>query len=52
VPQNRGLQLGEEQAPLFSPPDSRRPEWRMHRIHWLYIQQARGLSKFRAKKSM
>ena len=26
VPQNRGLQLGEEQAPLISPPDSRRPE--------------------------
>src|SRR5439155_26773656 len=26
VPQNRGLQLGEEQAPLLSPPDSRRPE--------------------------
>src|SRR4029077_21000423 len=26
VPQNRGLQLGEEQAPLISLPDSRRPE--------------------------
>jgi len=26
VPQNRGLQLGEEQAPLLSPPDSRQPE--------------------------
>ncbi len=26
MPQNRGLQLGEEQAPLISLPDSRRPE--------------------------
>jgi hypothetical protein len=26
VPQNRGLQLGEEQAPLISLPDFRRPE--------------------------
>src|SRR6266496_348411 len=26
VPQNRGLQLGDEQAPLISLPDSRRPE--------------------------
>jgi hypothetical protein len=26
VPQNRGLQLGEEQAPLISLPDSRQPE--------------------------
>jgi hypothetical protein len=52
VPQNRGLQLGEEQAPLFSPPDSRRPEMAYASYSLHYVTQGAGFSKFHFTKSV
>jgi len=42
VPQNRGLQLGEENAPLLGLPGSWQSKRRIHRIHDVTKQQAEG----------